>query len=74
MFEIMKTYGHLFRPSWWQDLFNIVFRIFDNHKLPETIVEVSPSLPPPLPLTLSLSLPLSPSLSSHSPSLSLPQT
>ena len=37
MFEIMKTYGHLYKPSWWQDLFNIVFRIFDNLKLPETV-------------------------------------
>ena len=40
MFEIMKTYGHLYKPTWWQDLFNIVFRIFDNLKLPETIAEV----------------------------------
>ena len=41
MFEIMKSYGHLFQPSWWQDLFNVVFRIFDNMKLPEAIVEVT---------------------------------
>ena len=41
MFEIMKSYGHLFQQHWWQDLFRIVFRIFDNMKLPELQVEVS---------------------------------
>ncbi|KAK2501961.1 hypothetical protein MC885_012505 [Smutsia gigantea] len=35
MFEIMKSYGHTFEKHWWQDLFRIVFRIFDNMKLPE---------------------------------------
>ena len=30
MFEIMKTYGESFRVQWWKELFNIVFRIFDN--------------------------------------------
>uniref|UniRef100_A0A671YMQ5 ARF guanine nucleotide exchange factor 1 n=1 Tax=Sparus aurata TaxID=8175 RepID=A0A671YMQ5_SPAAU len=33
MFEVMKTYGHTFEKHWWQDLFRIVFRIFDNMKL-----------------------------------------
>ena len=41
MFEIMKTYGESFRPQWWKELFNIVFRIFDNMKLPEAQIEVS---------------------------------
>ena len=41
MFEIMKTYGNLYKPEWWQDLFNVVFRIFDNMKLPEQIAEVT---------------------------------
>ena len=41
MFEIMKSYGHLFKPAWWQDLFNVVFRIFDVMKLPDSIAEVS---------------------------------
>ena len=41
MFEIMKTYGSLYKPEWWQDLFNVVFRIFDNMKLPEQIAEVT---------------------------------
>ena len=41
MFEIMKTYGHTFEKHWWQDLFRIVFRIFDNMKLPEQQTEVS---------------------------------
>ncbi|XP_078456727.1 brefeldin A-inhibited guanine nucleotide-exchange protein 1-like isoform X1 [Lampetra planeri] len=40
MFEIMKTYGHTFEKHWWQDLFRIVFRIFDNMKLPEQQTEV----------------------------------
>lgn len=40
MFEIIKTYGETFRTQWWNDLFNIVFRIFDNMKLPEALVEV----------------------------------
>uniref|UniRef100_A0A4D5RY68 Putative guanine nucleotide exchange factor n=1 Tax=Ixodes scapularis TaxID=6945 RepID=A0A4D5RY68_IXOSC len=35
MFEVVKTYGASFRPHWWQDLFQIIFRIFDNMKLPE---------------------------------------
>lgn len=42
MFEIMKSYGHTFERHWWQDLFRIVFRIFDNMKLPEQQMEVSP--------------------------------
>ncbi|XP_023237066.1 brefeldin A-inhibited guanine nucleotide-exchange protein 1-like [Centruroides sculpturatus] len=41
MFEIVKTYGIQFRPHWWQDLFQIVFRIFDNMKLPEQQTEKS---------------------------------
>ncbi|XP_048255616.1 brefeldin A-inhibited guanine nucleotide-exchange protein 1-like isoform X2 [Haliotis rufescens] len=39
MFEIMKTYGETFQPHWWRDLFNIIFRIFDNMKLPEQLNE-----------------------------------
>ncbi|CAF1498387.1 unnamed protein product [Adineta ricciae] len=39
MFEIMKTYGESFTQSWWIELFNIVFRIFDNMKLPDTQIE-----------------------------------
>ncbi|XP_070554844.1 brefeldin A-inhibited guanine nucleotide-exchange protein 1-like isoform X2 [Ptychodera flava] len=39
MFEIMKTYGHTFQQHWWKDLFRIVFRIFDNMKLPEQQME-----------------------------------
>lgn len=41
MFEIMKSYGHTFKKHWWHDLFRIVFRIFDNMKLPEQQTEVS---------------------------------
>ncbi|XP_070490197.1 brefeldin A-inhibited guanine nucleotide-exchange protein 1 [Chironomus tepperi] len=35
LFEIVKTYGESYKPNWWRDLFNILFRIFDNMKLPE---------------------------------------
>lgn len=41
MFEIMKSYGHTFEKHWWHDLFRIVFRIFDNMKLPEQQTEVN---------------------------------
>jgi brefeldin A-inhibited guanine nucleotide-exchange protein len=40
MFEIMKNYGETFNQNWWIELFNIVFRIFDNMKLPDTQIEV----------------------------------
>lgn len=46
MFEIMKSYGHTFERHWWQDLFRIVFRIFDNMKLPEQQTEVRHPLIP----------------------------
>lgn len=39
LFEIIKTYGDSFKPHWWRDLFNILFRIFDNMKLPEQYTE-----------------------------------
>lgn len=35
LFEIVKNHGESFQPHWWKDLFNILFRIFDNMKLPE---------------------------------------
>ncbi|CAH1119686.1 unnamed protein product [Phaedon cochleariae] len=35
LFEIIKTHGDAFRGHWWKDLFKILFRIFDNMKLPE---------------------------------------
>nr|NVI78036.1 Sec71 ortholog [Cucujiformia] len=39
LFEIIKTYGDAFRTHWWKDLFKILFRIFDNMKLPEQHTE-----------------------------------
>lgn len=39
LFEIVKTYGGNYKPHWWKDLFQIVFRIFDNMKLPEQQTE-----------------------------------
>ena len=41
MFEIVKTYGEEYRPEWWGDLFNIIFRIFDFIKLNHLGSEVS---------------------------------
>ncbi|XP_018336775.1 brefeldin A-inhibited guanine nucleotide-exchange protein 1 [Agrilus planipennis] len=35
LFEIVKTYGDTFLSHWWKDLFKVLFRIFDNMKLPE---------------------------------------
>nr|CAD7611607.1 unnamed protein product [Timema genevievae] len=40
LFEIIKTYGDTFKQHWWKDLFQILFRIFDNMKLPEHHTEV----------------------------------
>lgn len=40
LFEIVKTYGDAFQPHWWRDLFQVLFRIFDNMKLPEQHTEV----------------------------------
>ncbi|XP_065352555.1 brefeldin A-inhibited guanine nucleotide-exchange protein 1 [Cloeon dipterum] len=39
LFEIIKTYGETFKPNWWRDLFQVLFRIFDNMKLPEQQTE-----------------------------------
>ncbi|XP_063238863.1 brefeldin A-inhibited guanine nucleotide-exchange protein 1 isoform X2 [Bacillus rossius redtenbacheri] len=39
LFEIVKTYGDAFLPHWWRDLFQVLFRIFDNMKLPEQHTE-----------------------------------
>nr|XP_009862113.1 brefeldin A-inhibited guanine nucleotide-exchange protein 1 isoform X1 [Ciona intestinalis] len=41
MFEIMKTHGHTFTENWWNDLFQIIFRIFDQMKIPEQQIEKS---------------------------------
>eukprot|EP01137_Pigoraptor_chileana_P033942 Opistho-2@25725 len=35
MFDCLKLYGASFRSQWWRDLFLIIFRIFDDLKLPE---------------------------------------
>lgn len=39
LFQIVKTHGDAFKLHWWRDLFNILFRIFDNMKLPEQHTE-----------------------------------
>ena len=33
LFDIVKTYGDHFESHWWKDLFQVLFRIFDNMKL-----------------------------------------
>ncbi|BET03204.1 brefeldin A-inhibited guanine nucleotide-exchange protein [Nesidiocoris tenuis] len=35
LFDIIKTHGAAFKPHWWCDLFQVLFRIFDNMKHPE---------------------------------------
>ncbi|XP_024084043.1 brefeldin A-inhibited guanine nucleotide-exchange protein 1 isoform X3 [Cimex lectularius] len=35
LFDIVKTHGQAFKPHWWCDLFQVLFRIFDNMKHPE---------------------------------------
>ncbi|KAK8729377.1 hypothetical protein OTU49_008796 [Cherax quadricarinatus] len=39
LFEVVKNYGGSYSSHWWKDLFQIVFRIFDNMKLPEQQTE-----------------------------------
>ncbi|XP_064626500.1 brefeldin A-inhibited guanine nucleotide-exchange protein 1-like [Lineus longissimus] len=41
MFEILKTYGEQLEQHWWKDLFRVIFRIFDNMKLPEQVSEMN---------------------------------
>lgn len=40
LFDVVKTHGASFKPHWWKDLFQVLFRIFDNMKLPEQHTEV----------------------------------
>jgi len=40
LFDVVKTHGTSFKPHWWKDLFQVLFRIFDNMKLPEQHTEV----------------------------------
>jgi len=37
MFELIKTHGGHFKSNWWEDLFNVLFRVFDGLKLPEAV-------------------------------------
>lgn len=40
LFELIKTHGTVFKLNWWKDLFNVLFRIFDNVKHQEHSIEV----------------------------------
>ena len=33
MFDILKSYGEKFQAAWWKDLFQVIFRVFDDKKL-----------------------------------------
>lgn len=33
LFDVVKQYGHSYETNWWQDLFSVLFRIFDVVKL-----------------------------------------
>lgn len=39
LFEIIKTYGYSFAAGWWKDLFQVLFRLFDDLKLPQNHME-----------------------------------
>ncbi|KNC76169.1 hypothetical protein SARC_11320, partial [Sphaeroforma arctica JP610] len=39
LIEIVKQNGHTFHKAHWTDLFRIIFRIFDDQKIPEQTVE-----------------------------------
>jgi brefeldin A-inhibited guanine nucleotide-exchange protein len=41
LFEIIKTHGNTFLPHWWNDLFHLLFRIFDVMKIAEEDHDVS---------------------------------
>jgi len=41
LFEMAKQYGSTFRSHWWKDLFKVIFRIFNQSKLPDQLSEKS---------------------------------
>ncbi len=41
LFDVLKAHGTQFRTQWWRDLFAIIFRIYDGHKQPDQVAEVS---------------------------------
>ena len=38
-FSILKSHGELLKPHWWQDLFQVILRLFDTFKLSEDFQE-----------------------------------
>jgi len=42
LFDIVKSYGDQFEAHWWQDLFQVLFRIFDSMKLKQNSDEDLP--------------------------------
>ncbi|XP_034944339.1 uncharacterized protein [Chelonus insularis] len=47
LFDVVKTYGASFKPRWWKDLFQVLFRIFDNifkSTLPSILLTWKPSI------------------------------
>jgi brefeldin A-inhibited guanine nucleotide-exchange protein len=43
LFELLKSYGHTFSDQNWADIFRILFRLFDDQKLPESPAEACPA-------------------------------
>lgn len=41
LFEMAKQYGSTFRSHWWKDLFKVIFRIFNQSKMPDQLSEKS---------------------------------
>lgn len=41
LLEMAKQYGSTFRSHWWKNLFKVIFRIFNQSKLPDQLSEKS---------------------------------
>lgn len=48
MFEILKSHGEMMKEEWWNDLFKIIYRIFEHAKQEDGRTDVSLSLNNPL--------------------------
>ena len=39
LFDVVKQHGHSYETNWWQDLFSVLFRIFDVVKLDQRMLQ-----------------------------------